>query len=83
MSIHIILESRHCDKWVASMVNGNVMKVGDGMVLVLPKLIVDNIGIEKGDSMKRIVTEKGIYILTPKGQSKNKEVEKILKEMQK
>lgn len=66
------------------MFNGSVMKVGNSMTVVLPKPIVDNFGIEKGDSMKMIVTDKGIYIpLTPKGQAKNKEVEKIMKEMQK
>ena len=66
------------------MFSGSAMKVGNSMVVVLPKPIVDNFGIEKGDTIKMVVTDKGIYIpLTPKGQSKSKEVEKIMKEMQK
>ena len=66
------------------MFNGSVMKVGNSLAVVLPKPLVDNFGIGKGDSMKMIVTDKGIYIpLTSKGQAKNKEVEKIMKEMQK
>jgi antitoxin component of MazEF toxin-antitoxin module len=66
------------------MFSGNAMKVGNSMVVVLPKTIVDNFGIEKGDSIKMVVTDKGIYIpLSPKGDSNNKEIEKIMKEMKK
>lgn len=66
------------------MFSGNAMKVGNSMTVVLPKPIVDNFGIEKGDSIKMIVTDKGIYIpLSPKGGSNNKEIEKIMKEMKK
>lgn len=52
------------------------------MVVVLPKAIVDNFGIDKGESLKMIVTDKGIFIpLSAKNQSK--EIEKIMKEMKK
>jgi len=66
------------------MFNGSVMKVGNSLVVVLPKPIVDNFGIEKGDQIEMVVSEKGIYIpITTKGQAKNKEAEKIMKEMRK
>lgn len=61
--------------------NGSVMKVGNSLVVVLPKPITDNFGIEKGDTIKMVVTDKGIYIpLSQKASTK--EIEKIMKEMQ-
>lgn len=66
------------------MFNGSVMKVGNSLVVVLPKPIVDNFGIQKGDQIEMVVSEKGIYIpVTTKGQAKSREAEKIMKEMKK
>lgn len=58
------------------MFNGSVMKVGNSLAVVLPKPIVDNFGIEKGEALKMLVTEKGIYI--PLQQTK--EAIKLMKE---
>ena len=43
-----------------------VMKVGNSLVLVLPKPLVEGFGIEKGDTLRLAVTDKGVYI--PLGQ---------------
>lgn len=45
---------------------GSVMKVGNSMALILPKPVIDNYDVEKGDSLEIVITDKGIYIpLTP------------------
>ncbi|MCE2507306.1 MAG: AbrB/MazE/SpoVT family DNA-binding domain-containing protein [Nitrosopumilaceae archaeon] len=63
--------------------NGSVMKVGNSHVLVLPRPVLDNYDIKKGDSLDLIITDKGIYIpLTQKKLVKNKELEKILKTLE-
>ena len=48
------------------MFTSTVMKVGNSLVLVLPKPVVEGFGIEKGDTLRLAVTDKGIYISTAK-----------------
>jgi len=60
-----------------------VMKVGNSLVVVLPKPVVDVFSIEKGDSLSLMITEKGIYIpLLAKKESKQKETEALVKRME-
>jgi antitoxin component of MazEF toxin-antitoxin module len=60
------------------------MKVGSSLVVVLPKPLVDAFGIEKGQSIEMLATDKGIYIpLTAKKQTHDKEIEKKVKEIEK
>ena len=53
---------------------GSVMKVGNSHALVLPRPVMDNYDVEKGDSLDIIITDKGIYIpLEPKKPTKSTE----------
>jgi len=59
------------------------MKVGNSMVAVIPKPIIENFGIKKGDTVKFLVTDKGLYIPLIQKKPENKETEKLLKELAK
>ncbi|MDE1816739.1 MAG: AbrB/MazE/SpoVT family DNA-binding domain-containing protein [Thaumarchaeota archaeon] len=60
-----------------------VMKVGNSLVVNLPKPVVEVFSIDKGDSLNLLVTEKGIYIpLTAKKEPKHKEAEELLKRVE-
>jgi antitoxin component of MazEF toxin-antitoxin module len=62
---------------------GTVTKVGNSNMLVLPKPLCDAFGIEKGDSLSLMVTEKGIYIpIIAKKDSEGKKAEKIIAEIE-
>lgn len=62
---------------------GTVSKVGNSNMLVLPKPLCDAFGIEKGDSLSLIVTDKGIYIpLLAKRDSESKRAEKMIAEIE-
>ncbi len=64
--------------------SGNVMKVGNSMAVILPKPLIDNFEIDKGDSLEMIVTDKGIFIpLKAKQSPASKRLEKQLKEIEK
>jgi len=60
-----------------------VMKVGNSLVLVLPKPVVEGFGIEKGDTLRLAVTDKGVYI--PAGQKikADNEATDLIKEVEK
>lgn len=60
---------------------GRVMKVGNSLVLVLPKIVFENYSIEKGDSMKIVMTEHGLFIPAKQNESSfiQKELENALK----
>ena len=63
---------------------GTVSKVGNSNMLTLPKPLCDSFGIEKGDSLSLVVTDKGIYIpLVAKKNSEAKKAEKIIEEIEK
>ena len=62
---------------------GTVTKVGNSNMLVLPKPLCDAFGIERGDSLSLIVTDKGVYIpLIAKKDSQTKKAEKIIEEIE-
>lgn len=62
---------------------GTVTKVGNSNMLVLPKPLCDAFGIQKGDSLSLLVTEKGIYIpLIAKKDSEAKKAEKLIAEIE-
>lgn len=62
--------------------NGSVMKVGNSHALILPRPVMDNYNIEKGDSLDIVITDKGIYIpLEPKKSIKS--TEKWIQEIEK
>jgi bifunctional DNA-binding transcriptional regulator/antitoxin component of YhaV-PrlF toxin-antitoxin module len=53
-------------------------------MLVLPKPLCDAFGIERGDSLSLLVTEKGIYIpVIAKKDSEAKRAERIIAEIEK
>ncbi|MDG6904410.1 MAG: AbrB/MazE/SpoVT family DNA-binding domain-containing protein [Nitrososphaerota archaeon] len=63
---------------------GTVTKVGNSNMLVLPKPLCDAFGIERGDSLSLLVTEKGIYIpVIAKKDSEAKRAERIIAEIEK
>ena len=60
-----------------------VMKVGNSLVVTLPKPVTNALEIKKGDTVNLMVTEKGIYIpLTAKKEAKHKEAEELLKRVE-
>lgn len=60
-----------------------IMKVGNSLVVILPKPVIDVFSVNKGDSVNLMVTEKGIYIpLSAKKESKNKEAEELIKRVE-
>jgi len=62
--------------------SGSVMKVGNSHVLVLPRPVMENYDIERGDSLDIVITDKGIYIpLEPKHPTKS--TQKWIKEIEK
>ncbi|MHB1908738.1 MAG: AbrB/MazE/SpoVT family DNA-binding domain-containing protein [Nitrososphaerales archaeon] len=62
---------------------GTVTRVGNSNMLVLPKPLCDAFGIEKGDSLSLIVTEKGVYIpVIAKKNSESKKAERIIAEIE-
>lgn len=62
---------------------GTVTKVGNSNMLVLPKPLCDAFGIQKGDSLSLLITEKGIYIpLIAKKDSESKKAEKLIAEIE-
>lgn len=64
--------------------NGSVMKVGNSHVLVLPRPVLDNYDVEKGDSLDLIITDKGIYIpLEPRKGNVKKATEKWIRGVEK
>ena len=60
---------------------GRVMKVGNSLVLVLPKIVFENYSIEKGDTLKIAMTESGLFIPAKQNESDfiQKEIENALK----
>jgi len=64
--------------------SGSVMKVGNSHALVLPRPVLDNYNIEKGDSLDIVITDKGIYIpLEVKKNPIKKTTEKWIKGIEK
>lgn len=62
---------------------GTVTKVGNSNMLVLPKPLCDAFGIEKGDSLSLIVTDKGVYIpIVAKKDSETRKAEKLIAEIE-
>jgi bifunctional DNA-binding transcriptional regulator/antitoxin component of YhaV-PrlF toxin-antitoxin module len=60
-----------------------VTKVGNSNMLALPKPVCDAFGIERGDSLYLVVTDKGVYIpLITKKDSEMKRTEKIIHEIE-
>ena len=60
-----------------------VTKVGNSYMLALPKPICDAFGIERGDYLSLVVTDKGVYIpLVAKKDSAMKKTEKIIEEIE-
>ena len=61
--------------------NGSIMKVGNSLSLILPKPVCDNYEIEKGDSLKIITMETGLFIPVKPRESAfiKKELENALK----
>lgn len=60
-----------------------VTKVGNSNMLALPKPLCDAFGIQRGDSLSLVVTEKGVYIpLIVKKDSEMKRTEKIVEEIE-
>jgi bifunctional DNA-binding transcriptional regulator/antitoxin component of YhaV-PrlF toxin-antitoxin module len=60
-----------------------VTKVGHSNMLALPKPLCDAFGIQRGDSLSLVVTEKGVYIpLIVKKDSDMKRTEKIVEEIE-
>jgi len=62
---------------------GRVMKVGNSLVLVLPKIVFENYSIEKGDTLKIGMTEHGLFIPAKQNESAfiQKELENALKSL--
>jgi len=59
------------------------MKVGNSLVVILPKPVIDTFPIKKGDSVSLMVTEKGIYIpLSAKKEPKHKEAEELVERVE-
>lgn len=40
----------------------SVMRVGNGLVITIPKIVCDTFGIEKGDTVELRVTDDGMFI---------------------
>jgi antitoxin component of MazEF toxin-antitoxin module len=59
----------------------SVMKVGNSLVLVLPKPLCDGFGIGKGDTLDLAVTDKGIYIPIEQKAKPDKRAEALIKEV--
>ena len=57
------------------------MKVGNSSALVLPKIVFDNYDVKKGDSLKIILTENGLFIPAKQNESDfiQREIENALK----
>ena len=60
---------------------GKIMKVGNSLALVLPKIVFENYSIEKGHSLKIVMTENGLFIPAKQNESDfiQKEIENALK----
>jgi putative addiction module antidote len=60
-----------------------IMKVGNSLVVILPKPVIDVFEVNKGDSVSMMVTEQGIYIpLSAKKEAKHKQAEELVKRVQ-
>lgn len=55
---------------------GRIMKVGNSLVLVLPKTVCDNYGLEKGTTLQIAMTDEGLFI--PAKQNESAFVKKAL-----
>jgi len=62
-------------------VEGKIMKVGNSLVLTLPKVICDNYNLIKGNSLNIAMTENGLFIPAKQNESDfiQKEIENALK----
>jgi len=60
---------------------GRIMKVGNSLVLVLPKTVCDNYGLKKGTSLEIAMTDSGLFIPAKQNESSfiKKELEIALK----
>lgn len=60
---------------------GKIMKVGNSLALVLPKIVFENYSVEKGDSLKIVMTDNGLFIPAKQNESIfiQKELEHALK----
>jgi antitoxin component of MazEF toxin-antitoxin module len=59
-----------------------VMKVGNSLVVNLPKPVVDVFSIDKGDTVDLMVTEKGIYIPLSAKKETNRKAEELVKRVE-
>ena len=57
--------------------SGSVMKVGNSTVMIIPKAITENFGIKRGDVVKFLITEKGLYIHLTQKKPKKKKTKKV------
>ncbi len=62
---------------------GRIMKVGNSLVMTLPKIVCDNYKIEKGDSLNIAMTDSGLFIPAKQNESAfvKKELEIALKSL--
>ena len=62
---------------------GRIMKVGNSLVLVLPKTVCDNYGLEKGTTLDIAMTENGLFIPAKQNDSSfiKQELENALKSL--
>ncbi len=59
-----------------------VMKVGNSLVLTLPKPVCEGFGIEKGDTISLAVTDKGIYIPREQKTKPDKKTQALMREVE-
>jgi antitoxin component of MazEF toxin-antitoxin module len=62
---------------------GRIMKVGNSLVMVLPKIVCDNYSLEKGNVLNIAMTDNGIFIPIKQNDSAfiQKELENALKSL--
>lgn len=60
---------------------GKVIKVGNSSAIILPKIVFDHYKIEQGNTLKIVMTEKGLFIPAEQNESNfiQKEIENALK----
>lgn len=63
--------------------DGKIMKVGNSLVLTLPRIVCDNYKLEKGDTMNIAMTDDGLFIPAKLNESAfvKKALEKSLKSL--